>query len=96
MATKKTTKKTVAKKPAVKKAVAKAPVKRSAARTKKTAAMQSFKVYKNPPAFSSFRVTRQTVYWTLLLLVIVITQLYILKIQLDIADLTNAILENNL
>jgi len=98
-------KKTVAKKPAAKKtvaqkAVAKKPVAKKAvkkvvrksASSKKAAPMQSFRVYKNPPAFTSFKVTRQTLYWLILLTFIVITQLWILKIQMDIATLASELL----
>jgi len=90
MVTKKTVKKTV------KKAVAKSPVKKVvkkvAAKVKKPAPMKSFKVYRNNEPFTTFRVSRQTVYWLVLLLFIVITQLWILKLQLDIASLTDSIL----
>jgi len=98
-------KKTVAKKPAAKKtvaqkAVAKKPVAKKAvkkvvrksAASKKVAPMQSFRVYKNPPAFTSLKVTRQTLYWIILLTFIVITQLWILKIQMDIATLAAELL----
>lgn len=54
--------------------------------------MQSFKVYRETPPFLSFHITRQTIYWTVLLLIIVAIQLYILKVQLEIAALTDAIL----
>ena len=90
MVTKKTVKKTV------KKAVAKSPVKKVvkkvAAKVKKQPPMKSFKVYRNHEPFTTFRVSRQTVYWLILLLFIVITQLWILKLQLDIASLTDSIL----
>ncbi len=87
-------KKTVAakaptKKPVVKKTVAK---KTAVKKTAKPAAMQSFRIYKDSKTFNRVQFTRQTIYWTLFLAVIMITQLWILKIQLDIADLTNAIL----
>jgi len=91
MVTKKTVKKTV------KKAVAKTPVKKIvkkvAAKVKKPAPMKSFKVYRSTEPFTTMRVSRQTVYWLILLLFIVITQLWILKLQLDIASLTDSILE---
>lgn len=95
------TKKSTAKKPVAKKApVKKAPVKKAAAKKaparKKTvsasAKMESFKLYRESPSeFRSFRVTRQTIYWTILLAFIMVTQLWILKIQLDIAEITNAL-----
>jgi len=89
MVTKKTVKKTT-------KTVAKQPVAKKAAAKKTTAKahapMQSFRVYKEAPAFNTFRITRQTVYWAILLTVVVISQLWLLKIQMDIADLTNIVL----
>ena len=84
-------KKTATKKP-IKKVVAskvtpkKTTVKRTA--TKKTPQMQSFRVYRDDRPFVRAQLTRQTVYWVILLIFIVITQLWILKIQMDIADLT--------
>lgn len=54
--------------------------------------MQSFKVYRNAPPFMSFHITKQTIYWTVLLLIIFGIQIWILKVQLDIAALTDAIL----
>lgn len=82
-----------AKKPVVKKTVAK---KSSAKRVSKPAKMQSFRVYKDTNTFNKVSFTRQTIYWTLFLAVVMVTQLWILKIQLDIADLTNAILSTQL
>lgn len=95
MVTKKTAPKTV-KKVAPKKVIsksttAKKPVSKKTA-AKKAPAMQSFRVYKNAQPFNSFRVTRQTIYWIILLACIVVTQVYLLKIQMDIADLTDIIL----
>ena len=88
-------KKTPAKKAPVKKAASKKPVRKATSKrttSKKSAPMKSFRVYKDDQSFNSFRITRQTVYWTILLLFIIATQLWLLKIQLDIADLTNALL----
>jgi hypothetical protein len=59
---------------------------------KKAEQMKSFKIYRDNPAFTTFRVTRQTVYWTILLVFIIIMQLWILKVQLDIAVLTDQLL----
>ena len=80
-------KKTPVKKASPKKSSSKAATtKRTPA--KKTVPMQSFRVYKNKESFTTFKITRQTVYWTILLAFIIITQLWILKIQLDIVELT--------
>ena len=83
-------KKTPAKKAPAKKSARKVTNKK--ATSKKSAPMKSFRVYKDDQSFTTFKVTRQTVYWTILLVFIVITQLWLLKIQMDISDLTNAIL----
>ena len=83
---KKTTKTVAAKRPVAKKAVAKKTT------AKARAPMQSFRVYKEAPAFTTFRISRQSVYWAILLTVVVISQLWLLKIQMDIADLTNIVL----
>ena len=88
-----TTKKSPAKKKTT--TVAKAPAKKrttSKATRAKKQEMQSFKVYKESPnEFKTFKITRQTVYWTILLAFIMVTQLWILKIQLEIAEITNAL-----
>lgn len=97
MATKaNTTKKTTAKKPAAKRPVAKkttakkAPVKQS---SKKQVEMESFHMYpEDVSQFTKVRFTKQTVYWAILLGFIALTQLWILQIQLEIAELTNAAL----
>ena len=85
----------VAKKTPAKKAPAKTVARKAThkkATSKKAAQMKSFHVYKDDQSFNSFRVTRQTVYWTILLLFIIAMQLWLLKVQMDIADLTNALL----
>jgi hypothetical protein len=81
------TKKTTAKKPVKKTTRKRAP-------SKKPSQMKSFKLYKDDKPFTTFRITKQTVYWSILLIFIVITQLWILKVQLDISNLTNALLNN--
>jgi hypothetical protein len=83
---------TTKKKTTAKKRPATTSPKKKTTRSKKVAPMQSFRIYKDAPTFTTFRVTRQTLYWTILLLFIIITQLWILKVQLDIAALTDTIL----
>ena len=109
MATKKApVKKASAKKPPVKKPAAKvtAPAKKVVKKTTKkaptrkktaaqTATLRSFKVYKHQDNFSKVQFSRQTVYWIILLTVIVITQLWIINIQVEIADLTNELIQNS-
>ena len=85
---KKPVKKTAAK--SVKKVVKSAPRKRAS--VKSAAEMKSFRLYKEPKSFVTFKVTRQTLYWIVLLAVIIFTQLWILKVQMDIADSTAALL----
>lgn len=89
---KKTTAKASVKKAPVKKAVAKKPVTRSKkTTTKKSAAMQSFKVYPSQE-FTSLKPTRQTIYWIIILGIITVAQLFILKIQLEIVELTQPVI----
>ena len=75
-------------------ATKKKPVKR----TRKTAnekPMRSFRVEKDTIPFTSLRLTKQTFYWVTIMAVVIISQLWILQLQLDIANLTQAILANN-
>ena len=75
----------------VKKTAKKAAPKRPT--TKKTSVkhvpMKSFRAYKDPKPFMRLSITRQTVYWGLLVVIIFVTQLWLLKIQLDISNLTD-------
>ena len=82
MATKKTTKKPAAKKVAPSKVTKKSPKKK--AYQKK---MKSFKMSRETMPFMTFRVTDQTIYWTVLLLLIVVLFVWVLRIQIDIATL---------
>ncbi len=65
---------TVARKPATKRKVT----------AKKPAPMRSFHVAEDYPPFRSFKITRQTVYWLILLCVIIFAQLWILKVQYEV------------
>ena len=91
---KKTTKKAPAAKAPVKKTVVKTTAKKAAPRAKaapkKEAELKSFKVSQNQPAFSTFKITRQTVYWIILVAFIVFAQLWILKLQVEVASLLDA------
>ena len=51
--------------------------------TKKTVKMQSFKVAKSPKKFVSFKVTEQTIYWLVLLALIMALTIWILNVQMD-------------
>lgn len=85
-----TAKAAVAKKPVVAKAmVKKSPTKKTVVKksaTKKTEA-RSFRVAPSESAFTDFRITRQTVYWIILIAFIVFAQLWILKLQIEVATL---------
>lgn len=85
-------KKSVAKKSTAKNSVAKKPIARKRSVSKKAAEMQSFRLYRDEVPFTTVRVTRQTIYWIILLAFIILTQLWILKIQIDIAVLTDVVL----
>lgn len=82
---------------AKKKTTAKKSIKKTTRKStpsKKPAEMKSFRLCKDPEPFAAFRITKQTIYWSILLIFIIISQLLILKVQLDISNLTNALLNN--
>ncbi|MFZ2125173.1 MAG: hypothetical protein WA087_03315 [Candidatus Saccharimonadales bacterium] len=85
MATKKS--KIVKKSKVVKKTAPKKVVKRVAAfktvRRAKTRAVKSFAVASERQPFVAFKVTDQTIYWSILLGYILLLSLWILKIQID-------------
>lgn len=87
---------------ATKKAPAKKPVKKATTprkkTTKKSAAAEpsylikdSFRIAKDQRPFLSFKITIQTVYWTLLVAVIIFLQLWILQAQYRAAETTHAV-----
>jgi len=90
-AKKPTTKKSVSKKPVTKKATtakkvvaAKTATKKvTATKAKRVAKAESFKVSKESGPFMAFRVTEQTVYWSILLIYIMLLVLWISNIQLE-------------
>ncbi|MEI6228684.1 MAG: hypothetical protein WCP11_01515 [Candidatus Saccharibacteria bacterium] len=62
--------------------------------TKKAPQMESFKVSKNPSPFMTMKITKQTVYWTILLGLILGLGIWVLNIQIDTIralDVINAI-----
>ena len=96
-AKKTTVKKPVAKKaPATKKAPAKKPVTtKKTTVTKKVAVTatpkaKSFRVSTNEPAFGTFKITRQTIYWTILIGFIIFMQLWILGLQVETSSYIEA------
>lgn len=87
-----TTKKTPAKKTTTRKKTT--PAKRtSVKRTSSPKAPQgyrSFQLARNDSAFNTFSVTKQTVYWVVLVAFIVLAQLWILKLQIEVATLLDS------
>ena len=73
----------------------KQPAKRKTAQ-KRTAhkEMKSFKVAKDTIPFTHTKPTKQTLYWIVLLSVIVIAQLWILSLQIEVANLTDVLMLN--
>lgn len=59
--------------------------------SKKNVTMKSFRVYPNAQPFVSFKPTKQTFYWVVLLIFIILLQLWMLKMQLEIVELANSI-----
>ncbi len=74
----------VAKKPAAKKVVTKK------APAKAASAYNSFKPSTDVSTFTNFKVTRQTIYWVVLIAFIIFAQLWILKLQIDVATLLDS------
>ena len=70
----------------------KAPVmktvhKKTSAKKAPTQEIRSFKLAKDEPPFRSFRISRQTVYWVILVCFIIFAQLWIIKLQIDVSNL---------
>lgn len=82
-------------KTASKKTTSKAAPKKTATRSKakravKQPQMQSFHIAKDDLPFTTFRVTRQTLYWVVLVSFIIFAQLWIISLQVEIASLLDA------
>ncbi len=78
--------KKVATKPAARKRV----TAKKASRKNGSQAYRTLRVStKNDPPFFSFKVTRQTIYWSVLVFFIIIMQLWILKVQSDVVTITD-------
>lgn len=69
--------------------------KRTTKTTKKAPEMKSFRVAKEDTPFFTFKLTRQTLYWLVLSVVVVAFTLWILKLQADIQDIYNSIDANS-
>lgn len=89
--------KTAPKKSAPKKTTAKkTPAKKAAAPVKSVASEpQSFRVSKPTRPFMTFSFTRETIYWLVLGLVVILFTLWIMKIQNDISNLYDQIEMNS-
>jgi len=84
-----TTKKTsVKKKPATKKS---ASAKATSSKSKRPVFVQSFRPMANDTPFLTFRLTKQTLYWLVLSVVVLFFGLWIVKMQLQIEDIYNSI-----
>jgi hypothetical protein len=85
---------TAKKKPATKKpSTSKTPAKtraKSAPKKQKVVKMESFKVAPQAPPFFTFRVTRQTLYWVVISLLIMSLFFWVLSIQLEILRIIDA------
>lgn len=83
-----TAKKTTAKKTTAtsKKAPVSKPVAKKASAAKNVQS-RSFKLSANQPSFTTFAITRQTIYWVILVSIIIFFQLWILNLQLEVSEL---------
>lgn len=77
-----TTKKAPAKKSATARTHKKTPTKKAS-----TQELRSFRLAKDEPPFKTFRISRQTVYWVILVCFIIFAQLWIIKLQIDVSNL---------
>lgn len=75
--------------PAKKKTTKRVATKRVA--VKRPAPMRSFQVVDETVPFLTFRFTDQTVYWSILLVMILALGLWVLNIQISITDILNTI-----
>lgn len=86
-----TRKKAPAKKTTTKKATPARSTASTRVRTKRAKAMQSFKVTTPDESFFTFRITKQTVYWIILMVAVAACTLWILKLQSDVNELYDQI-----
>jgi type VI protein secretion system component VasF len=68
-----------------------ATAKKSSRKSKKAIKLESFKVSKEPTPFMSFKITRQTIYWLILLVLIVALSLWVLSIQINTSNILDSI-----
>jgi len=82
--------KVAAKKAPVKKATTRRASAKKSTRSSSTNQMRSFHIARDQPPFTTFRITRQTLYWTILVAFIVFAQLWIINLQVEVASLLDA------
>lgn len=69
-------------------ATKRAPQKKTAAKkAPQKQKVASFKMAESTSKFTSFRLTRQTLYWVIIVALIIFAQLWIIKLQVDISTL---------
>ena len=94
-AKKTTNRASTAKKAAPKKVVAKKTTAKKAAPKKKVASKKastsysSFKASAPASSFMTFKITTQTIYWLIIVAFLIFFQLWIIKIQIDVAQIVN-------
>lgn len=91
--TKKTTKKPATRTTAKAASVKKTPARKVTAKkasAKSSAEMRSFRLSREDRAFMDAQVTRQTLYWIILVAFIVFVQLWILKLHIEVATILDA------
>ena len=64
---------------------------KAASKKSKNTSLKSFKLGQEPAPFITFRITEQTVYWSMMLILILILALWILQLQIDVSDILNNI-----
>jgi len=64
---------------------------RKTIKSKSTKSLKSFKLSKETIPFSSFRITEQTIYWSILLVYVLVLALWILNIQLETLKIIDGI-----
>lgn len=63
-------------------------VKKSSTKRKEASnEMRSFRVAKDNLPFTTFQITRQTIYWVILVAFIIFAQLWIINLQVEVASL---------
>lgn len=60
-------------------------------KSKKEPPMKSFRLSREYLPFITFKITKQTFYWSVLLIIILILELWILSIQLDVIQITDSV-----